>query len=214
MLVTRQSLDLCSMFSFCPQDEYGIQLMANRKYAHNVTSGYWHSCIVEYNLHTGRISELHIKPGGNNSYGRNQTADGCCPAFVSVLQAINFCFFRRVISASYCHIKGVGLFSGGNNFLCEQQGMIWHRTLEVMASSIPCSFPIACLDMSKPLLLPPIFTRSMNVNKEFWDITPCSSVKIIRCFVGTCRFHLQSIGISQIRNKQTCCILNTDFLFG
>jgi hypothetical protein len=47
---------------FCPEVECEIHLMANRKFAHNVTSG----CIVEYSLHTGRISKQHIKPGRRN----------------------------------------------------------------------------------------------------------------------------------------------------
>jgi hypothetical protein len=73
-----------------------MQLMANRKYAHNVTSG----CAVEYSLHTGRIS-VHIKPGRRNSCGLHQTAGLCCPAFVSHLQAINFFLF---LSESYLSI--------------------------------------------------------------------------------------------------------------
>jgi hypothetical protein len=109
-----KALDLCSICSFCPEVESGIQLMANRKYTHSVTSGYWLPCIVEYSLYTGRIFERHIKPGRNNSCGRNQTAaGGCCPTFVSVLQAINFCFFRRVISASCCRLKGARYWMEG-----------------------------------------------------------------------------------------------------
>lgn len=164
--------------------------MANRKYTHNVTSGYWLSCNVEYSLHTGRIFELHIKPGRNNSCGRNQAADGC-PAFVSDLQAIHFCFFRRVISALLSCKRG-GALKGGNNFFCEQQGMSWHRTFEAMVLSIPCPFPAAVCTCRSPLLLP-IFARSMNV-----DTTPRSPVKVIRCLVRTCCFHLQCIGISKI----------------
>jgi phosphatidylserine synthase len=35
----------------------------------------------------------------------------------------------------------------------------------------------------------------------FWDITPCSPLKVNRRFVGTCRLYLQVRRISQARNQ-------------
>jgi hypothetical protein len=60
-------------------------------------------------------------------------------------------------------------------------------------------------------------------NKEFgrksyivWDIMPCSSLKINRCFGGTCRLHFQDSKISRTRNqleaiikhRSACYLLN------
>jgi hypothetical protein len=36
----------------------------------------------------------------------------------------------------------------------------------------------------------------------FWDITPCSPLKVNRRFGGTCRLHLQSRRISRTRNQR------------
>jgi hypothetical protein len=38
-------------------------------------------------------------------------------------------------------------------------------------------------------------------NPIFWKITPCSLLKIIRCFGGTCCFHLQDRRVSQAGNQ-------------
>jgi hypothetical protein len=35
----------------------------------------------------------------------------------------------------------------------------------------------------------------------FWDITPCSLLKVKWCFGGTCCLHLQGRRISQARNQ-------------
>jgi hypothetical protein len=37
-------------------------------------------------------------------------------------------------------------------------------------------------------------------NSVFWDITPCSPLKVNQCLDKTCRLHLQSQRISQPRN--------------
>jgi hypothetical protein len=34
----------------------------------------------------------------------------------------------------------------------------------------------------------------------FWDITPCSPLKVNGQFGGTCHLHLQGLGICQVRN--------------
>jgi hypothetical protein len=36
----------------------------------------------------------------------------------------------------------------------------------------------------------------------FWDVTPCSPLKLNRRFGGTCRLHLQGRRISQARNQR------------
>jgi hypothetical protein len=38
-------------------------------------------------------------------------------------------------------------------------------------------------------------------NSTFWDITPCSLLKVNRRFGGTCRFNRQGERISRARNK-------------
>jgi hypothetical protein len=38
-------------------------------------------------------------------------------------------------------------------------------------------------------------------NFVFWDIMPCSPLKVDRCYGGTSRLHLQGRRISQARNK-------------
>jgi hypothetical protein len=35
----------------------------------------------------------------------------------------------------------------------------------------------------------------------FWDITPCSSLKVSSCFGVTCRFHLQGWRVRKARNQ-------------
>jgi hypothetical protein len=46
--------------------------------------------------------------------------------------------------------------------------------------------------------------RSKNYRKSsiFWDITPCSPLKVNRRFGGTCRLHLQGRRISKERNRR------------
>jgi hypothetical protein len=38
-------------------------------------------------------------------------------------------------------------------------------------------------------------------NCVFWDITPCSPLKVIQHFGGTCQLHHQGRGISPARNQ-------------
>jgi hypothetical protein len=42
-------------------------------------------------------------------------------------------------------------------------------------------------------------TRSSSI---FWDLTPCSPLKVNRRFGGTFRFHVQGRRISQVRNQR------------
>jgi hypothetical protein len=52
-------------------------------------------------------------------------------------------------------------------------------------------------------------------SSTFWDITPCSPLKVNWRFWGTCCFHLQGRRVSQARNQHeasskqsfTCCLL-------
>jgi hypothetical protein len=44
-------------------------------------------------------------------------------------------------------------------------------------------------------------TAVLMKNPIFWDITPCSPLKISRRFGETCRFHLQDRRLSQARNQ-------------
>jgi hypothetical protein len=46
----------------------------------------------------------------------------------------------------------------------------------------------------------------------FWDTTPCSPLKVIRCFGRTCCLHLQGRKISQVRNQ--LFLLSTRFHAG
>jgi hypothetical protein len=39
----------------------------------------------------------------------------------------------------------------------------------------------------------------------FWDITPCSPLKVNRRFGRTYRLHLQDRSISQVRNQRHLC---------
>jgi hypothetical protein len=36
-----------------------------------------------------------------------------------------------------------------------------------------------------------VLTEVVMKNSSFWDITPCSLLKVNRCFRGVCRLHLQ-----------------------
>jgi hypothetical protein len=46
-----------------------------------------------------------------------------------------------------------------------------------------------------------VLTAVVMKSSVFWDITPCSSLKVNRCFGGTCRLHLQDRIISQERDN-------------
>jgi hypothetical protein len=52
----------------------------------------------------------------------------------------------------------------------------------------------------------------------FWDITPCSPLKVNRRFGGTCRLHLHGLRISQAINQHKACsacyLLHTGYLLG
>jgi hypothetical protein len=56
-----------------------------------------------------------------------------------------------------------------------------------------------------------VLTAVIMESCVFWDITPCSPVKVNLRFGGTCRLHLQSRRISQARN-QRCHLLSPWFL--
>jgi hypothetical protein len=47
-----------------------------------------------------------------------------------------------------------------------------------------------------------IITLQSTKSSIFWDITPCSPLKLNRRFGGTCCFHLQCRRISQARNQR------------
>jgi hypothetical protein len=46
-----------------------------------------------------------------------------------------------------------------------------------------------------------VLTAVVKKSSVFWDITPCSPLKVNRPFEGTCRLHLQGRRISQARNQ-------------
>jgi hypothetical protein len=51
----------------------------------------------------------------------------------------------------------------------------------------------------------------------FWDITPCSPLKVNWCFGGTCRLHLQGLRIQERILRKVgivCCLLHAAFLLG
>jgi hypothetical protein len=50
-----------------------------------------------------------------------------------------------------------------------------------------------------------VLTAAVTKSSIFWDITPCSPLKVYRCFRGICRLHLQSLRISQARNQHGKC---------
>jgi hypothetical protein len=60
----------------------------------------------------------------------------------------------------------------------------------------------------------------LTKNSIFWDITPCSQLKVNRCFAGTCHLYLQGRRISQARKecevcgKVACQLLHAGFLLG
>jgi hypothetical protein len=45
-------------------------------------------------------------------------------------------------------------------------------------------------------------TVSLLKSSIFWDIMPCSPLKVNRRFGGTCRLHLQARRISKVRNQR------------
>jgi hypothetical protein len=47
-----------------------------------------------------------------------------------------------------------------------------------------------------------ILTAAVTKSTIFWDIKPCSPLKVSRRFRGTCRLHLQGRRISRARNKR------------
>jgi hypothetical protein len=49
--------------------------------------------------------------------------------------------------------------------------------------------------------------RSSLKSSVFWDITPCSPLKVNWRFGGTCRLHLQGRRVSQVRNLLVACFL-------
>jgi hypothetical protein len=46
-----------------------------------------------------------------------------------------------------------------------------------------------------------VLTAAVMKITIFWDIPPCSSLKVNRCFGGTYRLYLQGGGISRTRNN-------------
>jgi hypothetical protein len=47
-----------------------------------------------------------------------------------------------------------------------------------------------------------VITAVVIKSSSFWDITPCSPLKVNRHFGGTCRLHLQGGRIRQARNQR------------
>jgi hypothetical protein len=47
-----------------------------------------------------------------------------------------------------------------------------------------------------------VLTAVVMKSTIFWDITPCSSLSVNRCFGGTYRLHLQGRRISRARNQR------------
>jgi hypothetical protein len=101
----------------------------------------------------------------------------------------------------------------------EQQGCMSPRTCSLSARS--ASVSKTCLLYPGPLWqhtwtkrsILQIFLAYLRVGFEvltavvmkssiFWDITPCSPLKVNRSFGGTCRFHLQGRKISLARNQR------------
>jgi hypothetical protein len=64
-----------------------------------------------------------------------------------------------------------------------------------------------------------ILTAVVMKSSIFWDITPCSPLKVNWRFGGTCRLHLQGQRISKARNKRErwwqakLCLLLLDLFF-
>jgi hypothetical protein len=52
-----------------------------------------------------------------------------------------------------------------------------------------------------------VLTAVVMKSSIFWDITPCSPLKVNRRFGGTCRLHLQDRRISRERNQKPCYLL-------
>jgi hypothetical protein len=69
-----------------------------------------------------------------------------------------------------------------------------------------------------------VLTAVVVKNSVFWDITPCSLLKVSRRFGRTYGFHLQNWRVSQARNRHeadskqmlinSCCLLYAVFLLG
>jgi hypothetical protein len=58
-------------------------------------------------------------------------------------------------------------------------------------------------------------TAVVMKNSIFWDITPCSTLKVSQHFGGTCRLHLQGRRMMQARNQDSACnLLQAGFLLG
>jgi hypothetical protein len=55
-----------------------------------------------------------------------------------------------------------------------------------------------------------VLTAEVMKRSIFWDIMPCSPLKVNRIFGGTCRFHHQGRKMSQVRNQRDC-LLDTCF---
>jgi hypothetical protein len=63
------------------------------------------------------------------------------------------------------------------------------------------SIKLFSFDRNRVLVGYEVLTAVVIKNYIFWDITPCSLLKVNRCFGGTCRLHLQRRKISQPRNQ-------------
>jgi hypothetical protein len=61
-----------------------------------------------------------------------------------------------------------------------------------------------------------VLTAVVMKNSVFWDIVPCSLLKVNWRFGGTCCLQLQGQIISQARNQQSSaqCLLHAGFLLG
>jgi hypothetical protein len=81
-----------------------------------------------------------------------------------------------------------------------------------------CSWNSQFVIFTKRSVMPIIWEKSVYLRFEvltamvmkrfvFWDITPCSPLKVNRRFGGTCRIHLQGRRINQARNQHESCSL-------
>jgi hypothetical protein len=73
---------------------------------------------------------------------------------------------------------------------CHRQTLTWNRK------------NILIPDFNDRILLKGVGCEVLTAVVIFWDITPCSPLKVNRRFGGTCRLHLQGRIISQARNQQ------------
>jgi hypothetical protein len=81
---------------------------------------------------------------------------------------------------------------------------VWGHNMDLTDPSLPSKVPSGYFYLllwqrhKRRCFIEFLVLRAVVTNNSiFWNITPCSSLKVNRSFIGTCRFHLHGRRISQ-----------------